>query len=88
VGLPPPSACACRYWPLDTVAGGADEGATEGVPGAQDPAGRVKCPPERRERTTVLLIARRRDKDGKEQKQVQEGKGKTEERRRQQKREL
>ena len=68
------------------VAGDAEEGAAArvagGVPGAQDPAGRVKCPPERRERTGVLRVARRGGGDGEEHEQVQEGEGDAEERRR------
>jgi hypothetical protein len=44
----------------------------EGVLGTQDPPDRVMCPPERRERTAVLLIARRHGKERDEQEQVRE----------------
>jgi hypothetical protein len=44
----------------------------EGVLGTQDLPGRVMCPPERRERTAVLLVARRHSEDREEQEQVRE----------------
>ena len=51
----------------------ADEGAgawvAGGVPGAEDPAGRVQRPLERRQRAGVLLVARGGAEDGEEQEQ-------------------